>query len=321
VRIAVVGAADVLLMRLAHVTHGSWMAMTSMIVLQPYGSGTLRKGAERVGGTVAGAVLAALLAAGVHSQAGIVGVITVFAGLTLATYAVNYAWYCFFLTPTFVLMSLPHLRDWRYAGVRVGMTVAGAAVALLAMRLLWPVGEELELGRLLARGAEAEAEYLRAVLRYWATAGAAERAITERELLHPARRRCGLALNDAEETLDRMMLEPTLGWRRRGEARAQVREEALTFATYLRRLTRSITTLAAVGDGSVRDRMNEIERRLHAVAAELKEDRPETGAGALEQVADDTGTDETAPAEAVIRRMERQVGVLERAGRALLARG
>ncbi len=152
-RVGVVAGVVVVLIRATNVRHGFWMAMTSIIVLQPYGSGTLRKSAQRVGGTIAGGVLAALLAAAVHTEAGVVAVITVTSVLTLATYAVDYAWYCFFLTPTFVLMSLPHLRDWHFAGVRMGTTVVGALVSVLAMRVLWPEHEQIELGRLLGRGA------------------------------------------------------------------------------------------------------------------------------------------------------------------------
>ena len=124
----------------------------------------------------------------------------------------HYAWYCFFLTPTFVLLALPELRDWRFAGVRMGTTVLGALVAVIAMRLLWPESDKVQLGRLLARGALADAGYVRAMLRFWDALGAAtsdaDRAAADRKLLAPARRACGLAINDAEETLDRIMLEP-----------------------------------------------------------------------------------------------------------------
>ena len=145
--------------------------------------------------------------------------------LTLATYAVNYAWYCFFLTPTFVLMSMPYFRDWQYAGVRMANTVLGAAVAVLAMRLLWPEHEQLELGRLLGRGAKADAAYLQAMVRFWKV-DASARVVAERQLIAPARRLSGLAINDAEESLDRMMLEPAFG---RKATSGDIQAEALTF--------------------------------------------------------------------------------------------
>jgi uncharacterized membrane protein YccC len=308
-RILVVGAVDVLLMRMVHITHGSWLGMTSIIVLQPSGAGTLRRGAQRVGGTIAGGILAAIFAAGVHSQEGLIAVITITSVLTLATYAIDYGWYSFFLTPTFVLMAMPHLRDWRFAGIRIGMTLLGALVAVIAMRLLWPEQERVEVERLLARGATADAAYVNAMVRYWRALdveGSDEgRVRADRSLLAPARRACGLAINDAEEMLDRLMLEPRIGQGTRWE-------EALTFATYLRRMTRAVTTLAAVGSykPSTIPRVETVMKRLQSISAALLEGTP------LEHVEVASATshvdDASDLAEYQLRRMERQVGVLER---------
>jgi uncharacterized membrane protein YccC len=324
-RILVVGAVDVLLMRMVHVRHGVWLAMTSIIVLQPYSSGTVRRGVQRVGGTIAGGVLAAILAATLHSETGLIVAITITSVLTLATYAIDYAWYCFFLTPTFVLLSLPQLRDWRFAGVRMGTTLLGALVAVIAMRLLWPEREKPELGRLLARGALADAAYVRAMLRFWDVTGAgasnADRAAADRTLLAPARRACGLAINDAEETLDRIMLEP------RVPLSSGTRwEEALTFVTYLRRMTRAVTTLAVVGDSGpatrvraehVAERLERLGQGLHAA---LDEHAPGSGDALTEAEwpgNQSAGASDANPAEQQLRRMERQAGVLERAAEQL----
>ncbi len=305
-RMLVVGAVDVLLMRMVHITHGSWLGMTSIIVLQPAGTGTVRRGVQRVGGTIAGGILAAIFAASVHSQEGLIAVVTITSILTLATYAVNYAWYSFFLTPTFVLLAMPHLRDWHFAGVRMGMTLLGALVAVAAMRLLWPEQEHVEVGRLLARGALADAAYVRAMVKYWealdATASEESRLRADRSVLAPARRACGLVINDAEEMLDRLMLEPRIGQSLRWE-------EALTFATYLRRMTRAVTTLAVVGTykpASVA-RVEVVMKRLQGVSAALldggKIDQSPPAPSATDGIDD--------VAEYQIHRMERQVGVLE----------
>ena len=325
-RMLVVGAVDVLLMRMVHVRHGAWLAMTSIIVLQPYRSGTLRRGVQRVGGTIAGGVLAAILAAALHSETGLILAITVTSVLTLATYAVDYAWYCFFLTPTFVLLSLPQLRDWRFAGVRMGTTLLGALVAVIAMRLLWPEREKVELDRLLTRGALADAAYVRAMLAFWDALREAksnvDRAAADRRLLAPARRACGLAINDAEETLDRIMLEP------RVTLSAGTRwEEALTFVTYLRRMTRTVTTLAVVGDSEpatrarsacVAERLEKLGQGLH----EALDDQPSvSGHAAKEADVKNSGSSavsEESFAEQQLRRMERQVGVLERTAEQLV---
>ena len=317
-RMAVVGAADIVLMRLTHVRHGSWLAMTSIIVLQPYGSGTLRRGLQRVGGTIAGGLLAAVLATAIHSLKGLIVAITLVSVLTLATYAVNYAWYCFFLTPTFVLMSMPYYRDWQYAEVRMANTVLGAVVAVLAMRLLWPERERLELGRLLGRGAECDAAYLRAMLRFWHV-DASRRPIAERQILAPARRLSGLAINDAEESLDRMMLEPAFARKAAGDIQA----ESLTFVTYLRRLMRVATTLTSVGSGRERTvtRVADVVERLEAVGAALAgvAPLPLTAASGSPAAAGNEQSGSLVE-EQQMRRMERQVGVLERAAAQLLGK-
>lgn len=305
-RVLVVSVADVFIMRLAHVSHGAWLGMTSIIVLQPYGSGTLRRSAERVGGTVAGGVFAAVLAVLLHNRAELIAAITITSVLTLATYAVNYAWFCFFLTPTFVLMSMPHFGDWRLAGVRISMTAIGASLAVLAMALLWPERGRTHLGRMLARGARADAEYLRATLAFWsASASTATRIEADRRVLAPARRAVGLAINDAEEMLDRLMLEPRVG-----RSSGPRWEEALTFVTYLRRMSRAATMLATVGasgQGAI-ERMESIVLRLDAVAEALIAGAPLATAVPHTQTAHEVED----LAESQMLRLERQVGVLER---------
>jgi uncharacterized membrane protein YccC len=315
-RMLVVSVVDVLLLHQIHVRHGSWLAMTSIIVLQPYSSGTLRRGVQRVGGTIAGGLLAAILAVSVHNEASIIAAITITSILTLATYAVDYAWYCFFLTPTFVLMSLPYLHDWNFAGVRMLNTLLGALVAVAAMRLLWPESERIQLGRMLSLGASADAAYVRAMLRYWAVP-AADRIVADREILAPARRKCGLALNDAEETLDRLFLEPRIPLRI-GEASAARLEEALTFVIYLWRVTRAVTTLAVIGPSAqdAAQRSEIIAQRLEALSVDLTAGQPaisvHANLPALAQELDELG-------EQQLRRMERQAGVLERSAAAFIA--
>jgi hypothetical protein len=119
-----------------------------------------------------------------------------------------------------------------------------------------------------------------------------------------------LSINDAEETLDRLMLEPRVG-------RASRWEEALTFVTYLRRLTWAVTTLAVVGAGSSQtvERMEAVAGRLDRVSSAL------LGGGEVQPVDDPAtakGTDSDSMAEQQMRRIEQQLGVLERAAAELI---
>ena len=130
-RVALVCGVDVALILLLRIDHGSWLLMTSLIVLQPHVSGTMRRGLERIGGTVGGGILAALLAAWLHSQLATAAVLFPLALLALAILPVSYAAFAFFLTPAFVLAWLPYSGDWQLALVRMGNTIAGAAISLL----------------------------------------------------------------------------------------------------------------------------------------------------------------------------------------------
>jgi hypothetical protein len=294
--------------------------MTSIIVLQPYGFGTVRRSYHRVIGTVGGGILAALLAVLVHSEPGMIAVITVCAVLTLATYAVHYGWYSFFLTPTFVLLSMPYLRDWRFAGVRIFTTFMGALLAIAAMRLLWPENLATELARLLARCACAATAYVRAVLQFWNTAPD-RRVAAERTVLAPARRACGLSSQDAEEALDRVMLEPAFG-----SSPSPQTESALTFATYVRRFVACVTTLASIGipDARTVSRMHAVMGRLDAVASALARESNTNPCSPPDVITTQPAhrgpilVNPSGLAEQMLQRMERQAEVLERATAAIL---
>jgi uncharacterized membrane protein YccC len=329
-RVAVVGAMDVLLIRAFHISHGFWLAMTSIIVLQPYGFGALRRSVQRVAGTVAGGVLAAILAASIHSYWGIIVVISVCSVLTLATYAVDYGWFSFFITPTFVLLTLPYLRDWRFAEVRILDTLLGAVVAVLAMRVLWPQSLSLELARLLGRSTAAPAAYLNSVLTFW-SAPEEDKKIAERKLLAPARRNCGLTSQDAEEALDRILLEPDLGRITALQSQLQT-ESALTYTTYIRRLTQCITTLASLGtpDAGTIVRLRSLIDRLDTLRAVLTRETPSSvlseqqrcktapvESSRTEPSLASAAFDPAVIAEQMLQRMERQAHVLERAAEAL----
>jgi hypothetical protein len=175
------------------------------------------------------------------------------------------------------------------------------------MLFLWPEFESLQLPRLLARCAAADAAYLRAMIAFWQSASPSDahsRMQAERTLLAPARRLCGLAVNQAEETLDHALLEPNLPLIATRDRAAQVNSAALTFTTFLRRLTQTITTVAAIGTPTATavEHITQLAARLDAVSAALE-------AHTLPPPLVTTGT---APPDEQLVRIERQVSVLER---------
>lgn len=313
-RLGLVAVADVLILRLIHITHSYWMPMTSIIVLQPHTGETWRKSGDRVVGAICGAILAAGLAASMSSEAGVIAVVSIGCIFALALYAVDYGWYSFFITPTIVLLSQPHVGDWHLAAVRMGMTLAGAATAFVGMLLLWPQRESSRLPLLLARTAAMDAAYLRAMLKFWQCPASDTRARiqTGRNILSPARRACGLASNDAEDSLDRALLEQGIPLRLE-IAHERLNQNALTFTTYIRRLSQSITTLVTIGIGAdspeIAGHVAALAVRLDRVSTVLmgKDATSELSSECVEMISPGSNL-----AERQMLRIEQQVTILER---------
>jgi len=255
-RIALVCGCDVALIHLLRIDHGYWLLLTSLIVLQPHVSGTMRRGLERIGGTVAGGILAAILAAALHTQLAIAAALFPLALLALAFLPVNYTAFAFFLTPTFVLAWLPYAGDWKLAVVRILNTVAGALISLAAMLFLFPSYERERAPEFLGASIRADRRYLAQLAGAWRSRSRATR------LLANARRATGLAHNDTEESLDRLLAE---SWPRR----RPFAQFVAAFVTYLRRFAQSVTALTALDEewawkqsGAVQGRLELLDRRL-----------------------------------------------------------
>jgi uncharacterized membrane protein YccC len=255
-RVALVCGLDVALIFLLHIDHGYWLLLTSLIVLQPHVSGTLRRGLERIGGTVGGGILAAVLAAALPSQLATAAALFPLALLALAILPVNYTAFCFFLTPTFVLAWLPYSGDWQLALVRTANTIAGALISVLAMIFLFPSYERDRAPQFLRASIAADRRYLAQLADSWKSRSRASR------LLANARRSAGLAHNDTEESLERLLAE---SWPRR----RPFAQFAAAFVTYLRRFSQSVTTLTALDgewswkqSGPVQSRLSLLDRRL-----------------------------------------------------------
>jgi uncharacterized membrane protein YccC len=310
-RVALVCGLDVVLILLLRIDHGYWLLLTSLIVLQPHVSGTMRRGVERIGGTVGGGVLAAVLAATLHSQLATAAVLFPMTLLALAILPVNYAAFVFFLTPTFVLAWLPYSGDWQLALVRTVNTVAGAAISLAAMIFLFPSYERERAPEFLRASIDADRRYLAQVAKSWRD------RLHSARLLASARRATGLAHNDTEESLERLLAE---SWPRR----KPFAQFVAAFVTYLRRFAQSVTTLAAI-DGewvwkqsaTVQNRLELLDQRLawleeqisagsHAVANSWPEPRSLELRETIPNLVEDH------PGEQQLERLERQSEVLHR---------
>jgi uncharacterized membrane protein YccC len=309
-RVTVVCAVDVALILILHIDHGYWLLLTSLIVLQPHVSGTLRRGLERVGGTIGGGILAALLAVVLHSQLVIAAVLFPLSLLALAVLPVSYAAFAFFLTPAFVLAWLPYSGDWKLALIRVFNTFAGAVIAILAMVFLFPIYERDRAPAFLRASLSADRRYLEELAEAWKTDSPLSRQIAA------ARRGAGLAHNVTEESLQRMLAE---SWPRL----LPFAQFATAFVTYLRRFAQSITTLTTLQGESewkqslpVQSRLVLLQQRLQWLETQFDLLKPADAPPWPELVNTDFLRPlipaDIHPGERQLERMERQAEILRR---------
>jgi uncharacterized membrane protein YccC len=308
-RVALVCGFDVCLIEKRHFGHGYWLMMTSLIVLQPHVSGTLRRGLQRIGGTVGGGILAALLAIVLHSQLVTGIVLFPLALLALALLPVNYAAFAFFLTPTFVLAFLRHTGDWQLAFLRIGNTIAGAAISIAAMTVLFPSYERERIAGYLRASLQANRFYLEQLTDSWTRHDPGTRTLAL------ARRATGLAHNDMEESLERVLAE---AWARKASS-----ENLLAFAAYLHRVSQTITGLATLANAWDWKQSRLVQNRLASIHSQLKrleEVLDPAAASAQEhqcllsdlQAEPSLDSSSASPGPRQIARLERQVQVMRR---------
>jgi uncharacterized membrane protein YccC len=230
-RVGIVTAAAVALAAAFHLKRGYWMTITAVIILQPYVGLTTQRALQRVLGTMVGAALTAVLASGFHDTPAIYGLVFVLSATSVALLPLNYAAFSVFLTPTFVLLAEATAGDWHLTGLRALNTVLGGALALAGNRLLWPSPEAERLPDNLSALLLGMRRYLELVIsRFDDRSDAASHA------LRAARRDVGLAILNADESLQRLL----------GEHRGRLEQltPAMTLVTYARRFTASIAALA-----------------------------------------------------------------------------
>jgi uncharacterized membrane protein YccC len=237
-RVAVVASIAVALTHLFTLPRGYWVTITAIAVLQPHMPETFLKATQRIAGTVAGAAVAAVVAATLHDPRGIMLLTLVLATVSVSVIQLNYALFSFFLTPTFVLLAELSAGDWTLAKWRVLNTLLGGALALVGARIFLPSRERDRFPRQMA-------DALRA-LRGLVVAAMSDGVVDE------ARRASGVAFNNAEASFNRLLAES------RGELAGV--EPRMTLLLYARRISSALLALAATESPSRRVSLGVIAR-------------------------------------------------------------
>ena len=164
-RLAVVLLIAATLERALPLNRSYWIPLTAVIVLRPDFATTFTRGMSRVGGTVLGAILAALIAL-LHPSAIADAVLALgFAGVAYTVFAANYALFSAAITVYVVfLLALGGASTEDTAAIdRVGATLIGGGLALVAY-LLWPSWSREHVNADLSELIDAQREYAAAVL-------------------------------------------------------------------------------------------------------------------------------------------------------------
>jgi uncharacterized membrane protein YccC len=209
-RCAVCAAGAVWISHRLGIPYAYWMAVTVVIVQQPYIATTWRRALERVGGSLVGGALAALLGLVLHTPFALTAAVFPLAALTMAFRPVSYPLFVTFLTPLIVLIvdvTHPGANELTLAALRALNSLLGGIIALAGSLLLWPSWEPDRMRRLMAAALRACGQFCSLALSESAPGSE----------LQQARRSAGLAISNAEASRERQSLE---AWLRRGPIEA-----------------------------------------------------------------------------------------------------
>ncbi|HEY1040010.1 MAG TPA: FUSC family protein [Bacteroidia bacterium] len=164
-RVSVALCLGVFLYRYFNIDHGHWIPLTMIIVIQPYYGATIKKGVQRIVGTVAGTVVGGLIMLLPLPQEAFVVLLVIVSFFVAYFLRNNYKIGVFFVTVMMVvLMQISQSATWELIGWRVLSTLIGAGIAVAAGYVFWPVWERERFPVLASEALEKNKKYLHAVL-------------------------------------------------------------------------------------------------------------------------------------------------------------
>ncbi|ATB45140.1 FUSC family protein [Corallococcus macrosporus] len=293
-RVGLVATAALVVTQALGIRDAHWVSLTVIAILQPYSGITEERALQRVGGTLLGACLAAVIATRVHSPSALLTVIVLLTAVSVSLLPINFGAFQILLTPDYLLLATLSSGDWSLAGQRALGVLVACAMALAGAWLLWPMPERRRFPEAAAAALRADSDYLREVI---------SRGSGIRPEVSAARRCFGLALLDAEASFERLTAEY--------HGPPQQLESGMAVITYARRFATVVTALGT-------------ERPEEEVPGQLKQFAHQAG-GVLDELADALKARRAPPPlpplqvacktddpvfRALLERMPRQLGML-----------
>ncbi len=221
-RLTVAAAPALAFTMLWYTPYDHWLTITIVMTMQPYFGLTYSRVLQRIAGTVAGGLVAALVGVVCTTPIALAAAMFPLAMVTLAARALSYGLFVALLTPLIVLLvdiTLPDASEWLVAGLRALFTVVGGGVAVAASFLLWPNFEPQRLLPEMREAIAAQGRYAASVL---------SNLLGEQPVapVGRIRREAGIASNSLEASINRALAERAPGVRAALEA-AMVIDAAL----------------------------------------------------------------------------------------------
>jgi len=198
-RLAAASAIAGVLASAFHLTRGYWIPMTVVVVLKPNFGGTLHRAVQRITGTVAGALLAALFLWFINDTWWLLAILAVLSFATLTLRWANYVAFSLALTPMImVMLDLAHPGTVTDSFLRILHTIIGGVLAIVAGYLLFPLWERSKLPSQIAEAYLTTSLFLQALF----ALGKERLSVTE------MRKRSGLAVANGVNAGQRLLSEP-----------------------------------------------------------------------------------------------------------------
>jgi uncharacterized membrane protein YccC len=203
-RVTAAVAVGTVLYRVLELPRGYWIPMTALLVLKPEFHDTFSRGLARIGGTIAGALLATVvvtIAAPGHGALTVL--VLVFVWCCYAVFRINYALFTVCLTAyvVFILM-LSGVVEMTAATLRAEYTLAGGLLGL-SLFALWPTWAGTTARGALADMLDAHGKYVDVLL-----GGYADPSHADLHRIAAIRAAARLTRSNTEAVVERMLSEP-----------------------------------------------------------------------------------------------------------------
>jgi uncharacterized membrane protein YccC len=199
VRLGVTTALAAIMSAAFHIARGYWIPITVVVVMKPNYGGTIQRAAQRITGTVVGALLAGLILWSIHDNWLLLCLLAILSFVTFTLRWRNYGLFSLALTPMImVMLDLARPGTPFDSFLRLIHTIIGSVLAIVCGYLLFPLWERKRLPGELAIAFRENALLIRALF------GSAASNLSIPEL----RKRSGLSIANAANAGQRLLTEP-----------------------------------------------------------------------------------------------------------------